>query len=156
MDSFELAKNLQHFPNLVPLLQGIYAADNIPQTIKKNHFIICNTDISSGAGKHWYCIVKVESNVLECFDSLGVDGQKKLFLTTHFNQRFISKVKFNVTQVQSSMSSTCGLFVLYFIVNRFHNQDLSFADLLNDIFVASLKENEKRVEIFANENFENE
>ena len=78
---------------------------------------------------------------------------KKLFLQTHLNQKNINKIKFNVTQVQSSLSDTCGLFVLYFLIHRFHNQDLSFTDLVNDIFVKDVEKNESLVRNFGISHF---
>ena len=90
---------------------------------------------------------------MECFDSLGIDNAKKLFISSNLRQKSISQIKFNVTQVQSSDSDTCGLFVLYFLIQRYHNKDLSFNELMNDIFVFSQTENEKLVNNFALEHF---
>ena len=156
MISPEFAEKLSHFPNLKKHFGGIFSADSLPIKIKPKSFIICNTDVEKGPGKHWYCVVKLNTSVLECFDSLGIDSEKKLFLETHFHQKNIKKVKFNVTQVQSSHSDTCGFFVLYFIINRFHNQDLSFTDLVNDIFVKDVDKNESLVINFDISHFQNE
>ena len=93
---------------------------------------------------------------MESFDSLGTDNEKKLFLTSSFNHKTIKKIKFNVTQLQSSISDTCGFFVLYFIVNRYHNQDLNFTELLNEIFTQNIEHNETVVKNFAQEHFQNE
>ena len=153
MLSNQFAEKFQKFSNLKNQLQGVYSADTLPREIKKDKFIICNTDVSSGEGKHWYCVLKLENNVLECFDSLGITREKKLFLANNFRQRYIKKIKFNVTQVQSSTSDACGLFVLYFIVQRFHNKDENFTDLVNEIFVESHSQNEKVVLEFAKTHF---
>jgi len=153
MLSSEFSKKLINYPHLQNKLQGIYSSDNLPKRIKKGYFIICNTDTSKGIGKHWYCVVKLSSYVLECFDSLGINEEKKIFLRHNFHQNYISKIKFNLTQVQTSDSNTCGFYVLYFIVNRFYNQDLSFSDLLNEIFVSSNTKNEELVCKFAKEHF---
>ena len=151
MLSSEFASKLASF-SLQNHLQGIFAADNLPRNIKKDHFIICNTDVIKGKGQHWYCILKIENNVLECFDSLGIDQEKKVFLQKNFNYKNITKIKFNVTQVQSSISNTCGLFVLYFVIQRFYNKDVSFTGLLNEVFVKNPEENEKTVTNFFIEN----
>ena len=148
MISSEFAENLAHFDHLKKHFYGVFSADTLPKVIRLKSFIICNTDISSGPGKHWYCIVKLQPGILECFDSLGINAEKKKFIAEKFKQRYVSKIKFNVTQVQSSETATCGLFVLYFLVNRFHNKDLGFTDLLNEIFVASLEENERLIQSF--------
>ena len=94
MISPEFAEKLSHFPNLKKHFGGIFSADSLPIKIKPKSFIICNTDVEKGPGKHWYCVVKLNTSVLECFDSLGIDSEKKLFLETHFHQKNIKKVKF--------------------------------------------------------------
>ena len=153
MNSAEFSEQLANFPEIKKHFEGTFSADNLPPKIKKNSFIICNTDIRTGAGKHWYCIVKLSTTVLECFDSLGIDNGKKIFLFSHLRQRGIKRIKFNVTQVQSSASDTCGWFVLYFLIHRYHNKDLSFNELMNEIFVFSQNENEKLVNTFAIDHF---
>ena len=72
---------------------------------------------------------------------------------SNLKQKGIEQIKFNVTQVQSSESDTCGLFVLYFLIQRYHNKDLSFNEFMNEIFVFSQSENEKLVNTFATDHF---
>ena len=153
MESPEFSEKLSNFPEIKKYFEGIFSADNLPKKIKKNCFIICNTDVSTGPGKHWYCIVKLSSTILQCFDSLGIDNTKKNFIVSNLKQKGIEQIKFNVTQVQSSESDTCGLFVLYFLIQRYHNKDLSFNELMNEIFVLSQTENEKLVNNFALDHF---
>ena len=153
MESPEFSEKLSNFPEIKKYFEGIFSADNLPKKIKKNCFIICNTDVSTGPGKHWYCIVKLSSTILQCFDSLGIDNTKKNFIVSNLKQKGIEQIKFNVTQVQSSESDTCGLFVLYFLIQRYHNKDLSFNELMNEIFVFSQSENEKLVNTFATDHF---
>jgi len=148
MLSSDFEKYLDNFETVKKHFQGTYSADNLPKKLKPNSFIICNTDVSSGIGIHWYCVFKHGSNILECFDSLGIDSTKKHFLEEHFNQPKIKKIVFNVTQVQSSSSNTCGLFVLYFALERFFNLDMKFEDLMNEIFVESTEKNESNVRNF--------
>ena len=147
---------MSNFPEIRKHFQGVFSADNLPQKIKNNSFIICNTDLRSGPGKHWYCVVKLTTTILECFDSLGIDNGKKMFIASQLRQKGIGRIKFNVTQVQSSDSDTCGWFVLYFLIQRYHNRDLSFDELMNDIFVLSQTENEKLVNTFAIDHFQKE
>jgi hypothetical protein len=145
MNSSEITNQLLKFPNIEKKFQGIFSADNLPKHIKNKHFIICNTDLSSGEGKHWYSVVKISSNTLEIFDSLGIQQEKKHIIQNSFRQKSIEKIKFNVTQLQSSSSTTCGQFVLFYLINRYHNLDLNFTDLINEIFVLSENENEEIV-----------
>lgn len=64
-----------------------------------------------------------------------------------------STIKYNETPVQDTLSNTCGLFVLYFLINRMHNYDMSFTTLLNEIFDDDVEVNEKRIKSFASEHF---
>ena len=153
MLSNEFYDKLKSFPYLRPKLAGIFSSDTIPKRLKKDHFAICNTDVSTGLGQHWYCFVKVERNKLECFDSLGINEDKKTYLQSNLKIHGISKIDFNVTPVQSPSSDSCGLFVLYYLIQRFYNKDIDFDDLLNHIFEESTTENEKLVEEFCRSHF---
>ena len=153
MLSPEFQEKFNSFPNLKARFDGVYSADTLPGNIRKDHFIVCNTDLSSGPGKHWYCILKSERNTLECFDSLGIDDTKKQFLIDSCHFKGIKKIRFNLTAVQCSDTSSCGLFVLYFLIQRCHNKDMSFDDLLNEIFVESKSANEQKVASFCNFHF---
>ena len=62
-----------------------------------------------------------------------------------------NELKINSTQVQASTSTTCGKFCLMFIIERLHNPDMSYDELLNEIFSDDCNENEKTVELFFNE-----
>ncbi|MBM3938634.1 MAG: hypothetical protein FJ333_08300 [Sphingomonadales bacterium] len=129
--------------------EGIFSYDTIPKHFKNRNFIIVNTDISSGPGKHWFCIVK-NNGMIECFDSLGVTTAKQSFLRNHFAIRGITHVTFNVTPVQPLDSTLCGQFVLYFLFERYHNLDMTFDDLLNDIFTLDLERNNTQIIEFMN------
>ena len=153
MLSSDFIEKLRKFPFVKNCFSGVYAIDTIPVSLKKDHFFICNTDVSYGSGKHWFCVYKEKNCRLECFDSLGVDEQKRNILKTCLKQRGIKEIKFNVTRVQSLETTSCGQFVLYFIIERYHNKDLSFNELLNSIFVQSINENELKVNEFYQSHF---
>ena len=146
---------LNNFPHLLKFCGGIFAKDRIPNKIKDGYFFICNTDSSDGPGIHWFCLIRLGHSI-ECFDSLGIDKEKKEFLLSLplFQQSFVRELELNTTQVQSSESSLCGEFTLFFIINRLHNQDLSFSILINEIFVYSQTSNETYVLNFCKEHFE--
>jgi len=153
MLSVEFSEKLEKFPNLKKFYDGTFSSDTIPKSLKKDHFIICNTDVSTGPGQHWYCVLKSEKNTLECFDSLGIDHIKKNFLKLNFQLKGITEIEFNVTAVQPDDSISCGHFVLFFLIQRSHNKDLDFTDFLNEIFTTSKNDNEKLVEQFFKETF---
>lgn len=149
MLSSQFQESLQCFPQTIKFFDGIFAADLIPHKLRKNRFIICNTDTSDKPGSHWFCLIRFNESI-ECFDSLGVNEAKKTFLLSLplCTQSNALELEFNCTQVQSNESSSCGEFVLYFLIQRLHNRDLEFNDLLNDIFDIDPSKNEMRVKSF--------
>ena len=78
--------------------------------------------------------------VLELFDSLGVRPE---YIRDNF--AFDCEYEFNETPVQCTKSHLCGAFVLYFIIYRHYNLDMSFEDFMNHSFTANCTENEKEV-----------
>lgn len=125
--------------------KGIYSSDQLPKSLKNLQFIIVNTDVSSGPGIHWYCVVRLK-NLVEVFDSLGVssDSQKE-YITSHFNFKGVTHITFNSTQLQPLTSSYCGEYVLMYLYERYFNLDLLFDDLLNEIFRNSTGQNDEVV-----------
>lgn len=146
----EILRNLEQF-HFKKYFEGIFAADTVPKKLPNKHFLIVNTDVSSGSGKHWFAIVRI-NNLIECFDSLGLKEEQKHFLCSHFNIKGISHVTYNVTQLQPTTSILCGQFVLYFLFERYYNLDMSFDDLLNESFSNNTNQNENTIQEFI-ENF---
>ena len=149
MQGFEFIDYLENFPFLKNHFAGIFPIDKLPKSIKVRHFCICNTDKSSGSGRHWFCLLKTSKSCLECFDSLGIDSNKQKVLEIVCKFRGIKTLQYNETPFQSPNSNTCGLFTLYFIIERMHNLDMEFSDLLYELFDADDQEsNEKKIQHF--------
>ena len=122
-DFYELL--LQH-QNLNHFFDGVFASDKVPKKIKPSHFIVLNTEPSGSIGQHWYAIYRHDRFIIECFDSLGIDEGKKTFLRENFRAHSTKELLFNTSRVQDLSTSTCGEFVLYFLFQRMHNQDLDY------------------------------
>ena len=151
MLGIELNSFFQSLPNLKQFFLGIYSIDTCPKKIPLNHFLICNTDLASGSGLHWFTLFRFSRQDIECFDSLGVN-QDKLEVLKSLNFIGVSNLIFNVTQVQANVSASCGQFCLYFLIERLHNLDFSFDELMNELFVSDLNKNEDEVQKFISEN----
>ena len=147
MISTEIISFFDTYPNLKKNFLGTFSIDTVPKTIPVNHFLICNTDTSSGSGLHWFALFRFSKQDLECFDSLGISQEKKDLLTS-LNFKGVSNLVFNVTQVQPNESISCGQFAVYFLFERLHNLDFSFHELLNELFVDNLIKNEEEVKSF--------
>ena len=141
-DFYELL--LQH-QNLNHFFDGVFASDKVPKKIKPSHFIVLNTEPSGSIGQHWYAIYRHDRFIIECFDSLGIDEGKKTFLRENFRAHSTKELLFNTSRVQDLSTSTCGEFVLYYLFQRMHNQDLDFETLLNEIFSSDPVVNEQKV-----------
>ena len=113
MISSEFAEKLHHFPYVHKNFAGVFSIDTIPTTLKTHQFIICNTDVSSAPGKHWFCVLKEKPSILECFDSLGITTEKTTVLKKYCELKGISEIIYNETQFQDDLSNTCGLFVSF-------------------------------------------
>ena len=119
MESSEFALYFANFPIALKLFDGVYSFDKIPTHIKLHHFVICNTDVSSGTGKHWFCLYRSDKNFIECFDSLGIhDELKKAALLNVCKFKNVAELKINATPLQLSTSDTCGKFCVMFIIER--------------------------------------
>lgn len=150
MQSDELLYAFDKFKSIKDYLSGVVSIDNIPKSLKVKHFVIINTDLSTGLGKHWFCLLKIAQNKYEIFDSLGFseEKQEQFLKYLKFPKRTTLSFKYNISPVQSNESHSCGLFVLYFLCHRLHNLDLKFHDLFNDIFSNDSAENENLVSKF--------
>ena len=150
MLGIEFNEFFESLANLKKFFLGVYSINTCPRKIPFNHFLICNTDISSGSGLHWFALFRFSREEIECFDSLGVD-EHKLEVLKSLKLNGISNLIFNKTQVQANESTSCGQFCLYFLYERLHNLDFSFHELMNEIFVNDLRKNEEQVQNFTSE-----
>ena len=91
-------------------------------------------------GSHWFVVFHFD-DTYEVFDSLGAD-QTFILSNIPFYGKYL---EFNRTSVQSLNSKDCGLFCLYFIINRLENLDFHFDEILNIIFSKNLILNERKV-----------
>lgn len=149
MQGVELIDIVNKIPSLKPFFKGVYSINTLPKKLKIKNFIFCNTALDFEVGKHWICFVKISSSTVECFNSLGFSQTSNL-LHTYCKFTNVQDLEFNVTSVQKPDSDTCGLFVLYFIIQRMHNLDIPFKNLMNEIFSNDLNKNEDNVTTFIN------
>jgi len=151
MQGSEFSHIFERFKHMKELYAGCYSSDNLPRAIKTNNFIIINTSPSESAGKHWFCIYRPHPSKLEVFDSLGIDSDKKNVIINSCTFNGITEIEWNKTIFQSGHSISCGKYVLYFLFERLFNQDISYKDLLEEIFVENIEKNEQKVEEFYSE-----
>jgi hypothetical protein len=104
---------------------GCFSSDKIPLPSKFPCCFCVNTDVSYGKGEHWVAIYHNTPYCVEYFDSLGVWPPSSPQISDYLG-RFLEK-QINRIQFQSSFSSTCGLFICYFLTRRCSQRYTFFA-----------------------------
>ncbi len=150
MQGSDLETKVCNVPSLSNHFVGIFSIDTLPKSIKNRTFLFSNTALRNEVGEHWICICKTDHGV-ELFDSLGLDSNKQNIYSKYCKFRNVKELTINETQFQLSTSTTCGLFVIYFVMQRFHNLDIAFKTLLKDIFTSENALNEEIVKAFYEE-----
>lgn len=139
MLGYEIAQILSKDKLLYKNFTGLKTVENIPKRLKKHHFVVINHLL------HWLVLHRTIHGSYEVFDSLGVSSDK---LSRFENLKTIQPLFYNTSRLQDLNSKTCGHFCIFYITNRFYNNDLSYDEFMNLFFEESEKTNEKRVRKF--------
>ena len=122
---------------------GVCAIDDLPEFIHARPFLmIVNTHTKNLPGEHWIAILIDENKNGEVFDSLA---QPVSSILIRWLNRYTNKWKKNGRTFQHALSSSCGAFVLYFILNRLHVKDF---ETLTALFSKAPSVNEISVNAF--------
>jgi len=133
---------IDQFPCLKDHFLGVYSLDTIPKRMKTKTCLIFNDQKAEMPGRHWLGLVHTKSNEYQIFDSYGV----KIDLIKPYLKFKNPKFLYNTGTFQSSETSTCGLYALYFCINILLNSNCNdFSDLLSSIFSINVSENEALV-----------
>ncbi len=65
-----------------------------------------------------------------------------------FGNQFYGVFEFNESPIQGLDSSACGEFSIFYVIQRYYNEDLSMVEILEDWFSKDLNENETIVKKF--------
>lgn len=124
MNTYEIGKLLFNDSVSKNIFCGVFAADQVPVLNKKYAAYVVNTDKTGLPGRHWVALF-VDNYKLEYFDSYG---QPPL---TKFNY-FLKdrRYTYNNEQLQSVISTACGQYVIYYILQRCKR--VSMQDIVND------------------------
>jgi hypothetical protein len=137
----ELANYIKAEEELLPYFKGIYAINQLPSRIPKHCFIVVNKDKINQAGSHWFAIGQF-SDEHEVFDSLGAN---ETFLYENLRNLRFNHLNYNTIQYQPNDSLNCSKYVLYWLISRVLNPDLTFENLLEEIFSDDPIKNEQIV-----------
>ena len=122
---------------------GIYSIDDLPKSIPTRPFLmIVNTHTKNLPGEHWLAVFIDKDKNGEIFDSLALPVSNILI---QWMNRFTAKWKINKRTFQHSQSTSCGAFVLYYILLRLHMLDM---DSVTAAFTPYPSVNENVLEAF--------
>lgn len=122
---------------------GVCSIDKLPEFIHTRPFLmIVNTHTHNLPGEHWIAILIDANRNGELFDSLALPVNNILI---RWLNRFTSKWKKNERALQHALSSSCGAFALFFILNRLHVKDF---ETLTNSFDVSPQKNESFIRQF--------
>lgn len=125
---------------------NVYSLDTLPSAITHYPiFIVLNTHPQNLSGQHWKVIFIGKDRRGELFDSLGLTPN---IPTQQWLRKHTRQYKRNERVIQHPLSSTCGAYVLYFILRRLHVQ--RFESIIQK-FSHNLHCNEKMIRKFYND-----
>lgn len=115
MNTGQIIRKLHAYPQFV----GVYAADNLPQTVeKKPSLYIVNTDVTLGSGIHWVAFYFPVSGVTEFFDSTGHSPEHYHLSFQQFLINNGSAYKFIRIRLQDFQTETCGHYCIFYSIHK--------------------------------------
>ena len=107
---------------------GVFAADQLPNNLSFPCGFIANTDNHMKEGRHWCAFYFPNVNIIEYFDSYGKPID---YFNSYFSDyaSYFSTLVVNTNQLQSVKSDVCGMYCLFFLLQRMNN--VSFNDVVH-------------------------
>ena len=120
---------------------GVYSIDNLPFAVPRHpFFMIVNTQARNLPGEHWKTIFIDKNKRGEVFDSLAVPLNNILI---RWLNRFTRSYTVNRIAYQHPLSTTCGGFAVFYVLNR-----LSDPNCVTTMFDSIPYENDERVRAY--------
>ena len=117
MNNFEIDQVLSSTKHIKDIFMGVYSADTLPHMIQ--YYPSCyvvNTDESTDAGEHWVCIYFNSNQDAEFFCSFANSPYFYDKRILSFVERNCCSWVCNVKRLQSSLSTVCGQYCIFFAV----------------------------------------
>lgn len=146
MNSKQISVNMTKL--LGDFFLGVFPSDKLPKNINAVPCaFIANTDSSDKPGKHWVAFFIGTNFVVEYFDSYGLSPTLPAF------KNYVSCFKkciHNKKQLQGFLSSTCGQYCMYFIMEKWKGISMEKAV---EKFSKNYEENDSMITDWVNYNF---
>lgn len=139
MDTFQLNKIL--LENIQHVRPYVCALDQLNRIQDKSFCVIVNSDTSDKSGHHWFALYRSKNRkYIDIFDSFAIPYTHHGVFLDQFLKRQGGKISFNNLQYQPDCSNTCGIFCLYFLIQR--DKGISYGDILSHFSCNLMKNNE--------------
>ncbi|MCP4344564.1 MAG: hypothetical protein GY795_03435 [Desulfobacterales bacterium] len=127
---------------------GVFPSDRLPKTCNNHTGFIANTDPAHKPGTHWIAIFVNQDGKAEYFDSFGLKPWVPSI------SKFLKQYKeccYSKKRLQDSLSSVCGHYCLYFLINRWMNVPME--EILQK-FTENYERNDDLITDWVNETFD--
>lgn len=144
MQSNEFEIFIDKFPCVKKHWLGVFSLNTIPSSVPPTSCLVFNEEPDHLFGSHWIALVRTHGSEYQLFNSLGCK-----FETIEPWLKFKKPIySYNKEAFQLPTTNTCGLYCLYFIVHRMMSLELSYKELLSEIFEINTEKNEHLVRTF--------
>ena len=129
-DQLQCVINCDHI--LSKYIKGVFPSDRVPIYLRSTPGgIICNNQPHYMRGEHWISLFITPERTGEFFCSLGFPIEHySTYFKDFFYRNGVKHIISNTKRLQCENCSTCGYWVLYYLVNRSRN--ISMFDIVNE------------------------
>ena len=149
MNTDQIKRALERNPSTKKILDGVFAADQLPKTIATFPCgFVANTDPSTEPGTHWisFYFPSPESLVFtfpHLFDSYGHPPE-------HYGFKLYAIETWNNRKLQSSWSQVCGQYCIFYLYHK--SRGYSMSKIVN-MFTNNTRLNDCKVACYVKEHF---
>ena len=115
MNTDEIEKAICQDPSAEAIFGGVYARDQLPESIKYPAAMVWNTDPADQPGEHWVAAYFDEDGIGEYFDSYGLEPPPYF---EQYMERHSKQWIWNQIQLQDLWTSACGHFCVFYVIYR--------------------------------------
>ena len=115
MNTIEIEKAICQDPSAEAIFAGVYAQDQLPNTVQYPCAMVWNTDPADQPGEHWVAVYFNDRGTGEYFDSYGLAPPPKF---KRYMQKHSVQWSWNTSQLQDLWTSACGHFCVFYTIYR--------------------------------------
>ena len=115
MNTDEIERAICQDPSAEAIFAGVYARDQLPNSVRYPAAMVWNTDPANQPGEHWVAAYFNEDGAGEYFDSYGLEPPPTF---KHYMERHSMYWTWNQKQLQDLWTSACGHFCVFYLIYR--------------------------------------